>query len=197
MKATVIIPYKEDRGWLECAIDSVPADVQLLVSKGDGTWPENFNKALPQAKGEFIKYLHDDDMLTENCIDNSIATFQMTGCDFLHGNAIQIRGDEKLHYIPQRTHPTVRDLAKRNTVHSATLMYHRSVFDRVGSFDEELLTCEEYEFTLRCLARGLKIGYCDKFLAYYRLHPRQKTNTIKETRRRVDRQLIRSMYDNF
>lgn len=196
MKATVIIPYKEDRGWLEQAIDSVPADVQLLISQGDGTWPQNFNKALPMAKGEFIKYLHDDDMLTPNCIDDSIRTFQQTGCDFIHGNAIQFRGAEKSKYYPPIKYPTVRDLVKRNTVHSATLMYHRSVFERVGSFDEELMTCEEFEFTLRCLARGMRIGYCDSFLAYYRLHDKQKTNTIKEVRRSVDRQLIRAIYEN-
>ena len=48
---TVIIPYKEDRGYLQQAIDSVPEGCQLLLAKGNGTWPQNFNKVLPQATG--------------------------------------------------------------------------------------------------------------------------------------------------
>ncbi|KKL55146.1 hypothetical protein LCGC14_2258350, partial [marine sediment metagenome] len=65
---TVIIPYNKDRGWLKEAIDSVPKGVQLLLSKGRQNWPCNFNKVLDQAEGKYIKYLHEDDMLTENCI---------------------------------------------------------------------------------------------------------------------------------
>jgi hypothetical protein len=48
--ATVIIPYKENRGWLNEAIESVPDDVQLIVSQGDGNWPQNFNKVLNQVE---------------------------------------------------------------------------------------------------------------------------------------------------
>jgi len=191
MKVTVIIPFKENRGYLEEAINSVPKDCQLILAKGNGTWPQNFNKVLPQATGEFIKYLHDDDILTENCITDSIAA--MSGCDFIHGNAYQMR-EKTTAWKPPITHPTLKDMLKRNILHSATLMYRKSVFDKIGSFDETLKTCEEYEFNLRCLAAGLKIGYCDSFLAYYRFHPQMKTKTINEQRRNIDRQKIRAYY---
>lgn len=191
MKVTVIIPFKEDRGYLKEAINSVPQSCQLILAKGTGTWPQNFNKVLPDAKGEFIKYLHDDDILTENCISDSIAA--MSGCDFIHGNAYQMR-DKVTEWKPPIKKPTLQEMIKRNVLHSATLMYRRSVFDKVGSFDETLKTCEEYEFNLRCLAAGLKIGYSDNFLAYYRFHPQMKTQTINEQRRNIDRQKIRRMY---
>ena len=191
MKVTVIIPYKEDRGYLSEAIASVPKDCQLILAKGNGTWPQNFNKVLPQAKGEFIKYLHDDDILTENCIRDSVEALK--DCDFIHGNAYMIREKTTEWRAPVKT-PTLQEMIQRNVLHSATLMYRRSVFEKIGSFDEDLKTCEEYEFNLRCLANGLKIGYADKFLAYYRFHPKMKTQTINEKRRNVDRQKIRRKY---
>ncbi len=49
-RVTVIIPYNKDRGWLKEAVNSVPKDCQLILSKGDGNWPENFNKALIRQK---------------------------------------------------------------------------------------------------------------------------------------------------
>ena len=191
MKVTVIIPFREDRGYLEEAINSVPGYCQLILAKGNGTWPQNFNKALPDATGDYIKYLHDDDILTENCIPDSVEALK--DCDFIHGNAYQMR-DRVTEWKAPIKEPTLKEMIKRNVVHSATLMYRRSVFDKVGSFDETLKTCEEYEFNLRCLAAGLKIGYCDSFLAYYRFHPLMKTQTINEQRRNIDRQKIRRMY---
>ena len=59
-KVTIIIPYKTDRGWLQEAINSVPSWAQLLVSQGEGSWAQNFNKVLPQATGDYIKFLQED-----------------------------------------------------------------------------------------------------------------------------------------
>ncbi|GAG47866.1 unnamed protein product, partial [marine sediment metagenome] len=89
-KVTVIIPYKTDRGWLQDAINSVPKDVQLIISQGKGNWPENFNKVLDQATGDYIRYLHEDDMLTENCIRDSVQAIEDQGVDFIHGGVIEI-----------------------------------------------------------------------------------------------------------
>ena len=181
-KVTVIIPFNKDRGWLKDAVNSVPKNVQLLLSKGEGNWPQNFNKALPEAEGEFIKYLHEDDMLTLNCIEDSVNTLETLGVDFIHGNALEIYEGRlsKRIYIPFIKNPTLDDLIFKNTLHSATLMYRKSVFDLVGGFDEspEIDALEEYEFNLRCLKAGLKIGYCPKVLAVYRRHSQQKIRIV-------------------
>jgi GT2 family glycosyltransferase len=58
-------------------------------------------------------------------------------------------------------------------------MYRREIFEQIGGFDEVLTNSEEYEFNLRCLYNGFKIGYCDSNLAYYRRHNSQKSVTMK------------------
>jgi len=191
---TVIIPYKVDRGWLGDAIASVPTDVQLLVSQGEGNWPSNFNKALPEAKGHYIRWLHEDDMLTPNSISDSVDCLLNTGADFIHGNAyFLIKGKPLKEYIPKVKIPTFEDLLVNNVLHSETLMYRREVFEKVGLLDERLLHMEEYEFNLRCLKAGLKIAYCDSFLAYYRVHPLQKVRApISE--RKAEKEMVKSWY---
>ncbi len=197
IQVSVIIPYNKDRGWLKEAIGSVPKGVQLILSKGDGGWPENFNKALPEATGKYIKYLHEDDMLTKNCIVDSVQTLEEQGADFIHGNAIEIyvqNRDKKVVYIPSVKYPTLPDLVKKNVIHSTTTMYRREVFEKIGGFNESLNTQEEYEFNLRCLKAGFKIGYCDSTLAFYRRHPAQKVRLASKEEKKEEKQLVNDMY---
>jgi glycosyltransferase involved in cell wall biosynthesis len=196
-KVTVIIPYKTDRGWLKDAIVSVPMNVQLIVSQGKGNWPQNFNKALSQATGDFIKYLHEDDMLTVNCIEDSLKTFESSGCDFIHGNAIELEnGTYYKLYKPMILIPTFDNLLKTNSIHSATTMYRRWVFEKLGTFSEDnrYYSFEEFEFNLRLLKGGLKIGYCNQSLAFYRRHPRQIIRTVDKQKRKENRQELINMY---
>lgn len=196
-RVTVIIPYKKDRGWLKDAIASVPEGVQLLVSQGEGNWPANFNKVLDQATGDYIRWLHEDDMLTENSIEDSINAIEEQGVDFIHGNAYEIymnAGRIPGKYIPRITEPTVQDLLVKNVIHSATLLYRREVFEQLGKMDETLNTAEEFEFNLRCLKAGFKIGYCNSFLAWYRRHPMQKVRTVPEQDKKNEREMVKNKY---
>jgi GT2 family glycosyltransferase len=202
MKITVIIPYKVDRGWLKDAIASVPTDVQLIVSQGEGLWPENFNKGLKQATGDLIKFLHEDDMLFPGAIDEYVKVFRTPAFNdvmFVHGNAYEIymsQGRAPGLYTPRITEPTLNELLMKNVIHSATLIYRREVFEKVGSFCEssKVYSFEEYEFNLRCLAAGLKIGYINVPLAYYRRHPRQIIRTCDSIERKKNRMELLNSY---
>lgn len=196
-KVTVIIPYKKDRGWLQDAINSVPKGVQLLVSQGDGNWPENFNKVLDQATGKYIRWLHEDDMLTENCIEDSVRTLEETGADFIHGDAyylIQNKEGKLVRWKSPNPNPNLQTLLKKNTIHSATLMYRKDVFDKVGRMDETLNVMEEYEFNLRCLKAGLKLAYCPTELAYYRMHDTQKVRIVPASEKNEERKIVKAQY---
>ena len=197
-KVTVIIPYKADRGWLQDAINSIPKEVQLILSQGEGLWPQNFNKALPQAEGDYIRWLHDDDMLTENCIEDSVNAIESQNVDFIHGNAIEIytHKNDRKDWIPKITHPSLRDLINKNVLHSATMMYKKEVFDTVGILNEtsSVTSFEEYEYNLRCMRAGMKLGYCSKTLAYYRRHPNQLIKTTNKRERMTNRRELLSKF---
>lgn len=195
-KVSVIIPYAVDRGWLNDAINSVPTNAQLLISQGEGNWPYNFNKVFLQVEGKYVKFLHEDDMLTENCIEDSIKTFEETGADFIHGKAIELYQDsgKKVLWQPSIKNPTLKDMLKKNTIHSVTLMYKYEVFEKIGLFDETLNTAEEFEFNLRCLKAGLKIGYSPYELGIYRRHPLQKVRMVATKDKDKEREMVRNKY---
>lgn len=196
--ATVIIPYNKDRGWLKDAISSIPEGTQLLLSKGDGHWGQNFNKVLPQAEGNYIRWLHEDDMLTENSLNIAMEAIEEQGVDFIHGDAKELHMNSGITKVWKSPKPdvTLNDLLGRNTIHSATLLYKREVFETIGGFDEspKMFTLEEYEFNLRCLKAGMRLGYTPNPLAIYRRHNQQLIRTLNKTEKNMNRQELIKRY---
>ena len=177
-KVTVIIPFNEDRGYLDQAIESVEnqtydGEIELILSRSEHGVSYNLNRGIEQSTGDYIKYLCDDDRLTPNSIKDSVEAIQ--DYDFIHGNAINFWSNKKEFWRPRVSNPDFKRLVLGNTIHGGSLMYKREVFDYFGMFDESLWTGEEYEFNLRILSMGAKIGYCNAFLYYYRRHDNQKS----------------------
>jgi GT2 family glycosyltransferase len=137
-------------------------------------------------------------MLTPNCIDDSVKAIKEQGVDFIHGNAIEVTqsSGKMITKRPVITFPTFQNLLNKNTIHSATLMYKREVFERLGGFGEsnKLKSFEEYEFNLRCLKAGVRIGYCNAPLAIYRRHPDQLIRTVDKIKRRQYRNELVNSY---
>jgi hypothetical protein len=189
-RVTVIIPYNRDRGWLKDAVNSIPEGVQLLLSKGDAHWGVNFNKALPDASGDYVRWLHEDDMLTPNAIEDAVKAIEQQGVDFVHGNAFELHMNSGItkEFRPRVKVPTMQDIIARNPIHSAALMYRKEVFEKV-KFNEgsEAFTLEEYDFNLRVLKAGFRIGYCDSFLATYRRHNEQLIRTLNKSEKDMNR----------
>lgn len=177
-KVSIIIPYKIDRGWLNEAIESVynqtyRGQIELIESQSDGSVSHNINEGVKIATGEYIKYLCDDDKLTQNSIEDSIRTIK--GYDFIHGDAINLFPTYQHVQKPRVLNPTLKDMLTNNVIHGGTLMYRKDVFDRIGGFDESLICAEEYEFNMRAMSKGLKLNYCPYPLYVYRRHDAQKS----------------------
>jgi len=175
---TIIIPYKIDRGYLQQAIQSVynqtyDGRIELLLSQSDGNVSYNINQAVKQAKGDYIKYLCDDDYLTPNSIKDSVEALQ--NFDFIHGVANNVFKTHTHVQHPRLKNPSLNDMLESNVIHGGTLMYRREVFDKVGLFDESLVCAEEYDFNLRCLKLGMRLGYSKEILYNYRRHDNQKS----------------------
>jgi len=183
-KVSIIIPYVKDRGYLDEAIQSVKdqtykGEIELILSQSDGRVGFNINRGIEASTGDYVKYLCDDDLLTPNCIADSV--IGMDWFDFIHGNAIDFYEDGRVQdHRAKIKHPTLRDMLLFNQIHGGTLMYRRDVFERFGMWDEELWTGEEYDYNMMLLSNGAKIGYVGSNLYKYRRHSEQKSIGILE-----------------
>jgi glycosyltransferase involved in cell wall biosynthesis len=179
MKVSVIIPYKEDRGWLEEAIESIETQrfagtLELILSKSNGNVSYNLNQGIKKATGDYIKYVCDDDKLAPHALRHSLRWIK--DADFMHGSAINFFENGRIEtYIPHPTHPTLERMLHNNVIHGGTLFYKANVFEKYGLFDETLDCAEEYDMNLRLLKNNAKLTYCNRILYHYRRHSAQKS----------------------
>lgn len=193
-KVGLIIPYDKDRGFLYEAIKSANdqvyngnrIEVFLIKIYGPGrSCSANINAGVKIAKDlkcDFVKYFAEDDLLTPNCIADSVQFMVNNDCDFLHGKAVDFFpvSGRQVERVPALKTFDIRSFLKflenrTNCVHGLTQFWKMEVFDAIGKFDTSLRTAEEHEFTLRALHAGFKIGYLDKILGRYRRHVGQKS----------------------
>lgn len=158
----------------------------------------NLNRAIEKAKGRFICYLCDDDMLPPRSLELRHAVMTQTDAHFCHGCAEIIRPDKKVvPFIPRLRYPYLEDMIVNNVINGGTVMYRRDCFDLFGWFDEKLKTAEEYDYNMKILAGGARLEYVDDITYIYRKHKQQKSEIDNKTNlqwRNKQRELIRARY---
>lgn len=179
MKIAVIIPYREDRGFLKHAIDSVWRqtfrDFVLFTVNKPQCLSKNFNYGLGLANEhgcDFLKMLCDDDMLTDTALEDLYNGIYPSG-DICISNAInftELREDE----VKSR-YTGVKDLLADNTIHGGTCLYSVKKLNEVNGMREDLITGEEFDLNVRIMKSGGKIKYVDKITYKYRIHYKQKS----------------------
>lgn len=174
---SVIIPYRDDRGWLEDAIQSVREQTyphwQLVLVKGDRSCAENMNVGLEMSKGKYIKKLDEDDLLLPNCLEDSVRAIR--GHHWLYANAINWDMQENTRISYGYGPTTLKEMLEKNRIHGGTTFYRKDVLVAVGGYDERLLTGEEYDINLSLMACGFDGVYLDKDVYVYRIHGRNKS----------------------
>lgn len=212
MKVSIIISVLEDRGYLNEAIKSAldqDFDDYEIILASDGNpamknyadkWnlrfslceignsiSVNFNKAALIAKGEFLKALSDDDLLTPNCLKDLVNN--IGNKPLIFANSIDFWENGTIINKPSIKKGDFNELIrlKSSYIHGGTIMFRKEVFLNCNGFDEKLKCCEEYDFYLNLLSRGYEFAYLDKVVYKYRKHNKQKSliQSPKESKRRM------------
>lgn len=189
MKATIIIPYTKDRGYLKEAIASAenqiyPGDIEIIESQSSEGVCYNINRAFEQSTGDIIRFLCDDDTLPAYSLAHTVKFFKDNPeIDFFHSisNIMNANGTITGVTIPQRTPKTASELASKNYIHGGTVVYRRKCFEN-QLWDESLWTGEEYEYNMRLLKNGFKLGYLPEVTYNYRRHDNQKSGKNRPKR---------------
>jgi glycosyltransferase involved in cell wall biosynthesis len=207
-KITVVVTAYKDRGWINEAILSAKnqtfKDYDIIFcSDGNpelksyadkyeipfylapkGNYSTAVNNAIIRAKGEWIKVLHDDDILCDTCLQD---LYDARGsADLVYANAVCFNNDDlasATQYKPP-ANVTIKNLLPiiNNPVNFEAELFRRDMFIDIGGFDPKLGYAEDYDFLLNLLSKGYKITYLDKDVVWYRHHPRQITGNEPEMR---------------
>jgi len=210
----------------DSSIDHTVAIAQSFQSKFSGNFKifthcqyglaVNWNYAIAQAQGKYIKFLFQDDILEPNCIEKLVNLAEQDeeiGLVFSRRD-ILFSETAKSHQICQGIGASAKELeqawsnlkpiqkgkellADFNVLNPplnkigepSTVLIKKSVFEQLGYFDAELQQLVDVEMWFRIMSH-YKIGFINENLSSWRIHPQQLTvtNWLKgETRQDLEK----------
>ncbi|MES2810958.1 MAG: glycosyltransferase [Bacteroidota bacterium] len=146
---------------------------------------KTFNKALSLTKGDYIIDFACDDVLVNDCVEKQVNQFKNSKFENLaivYGNLELISADGnfiKYYYDVDQNKKTLKlppsgdiyesIVGQKEKICSVTAMIKRKVFDKIGSYDENL-AYEDLDFWIRA-AREYNFDFIDSVLAKKRELP--------------------------
>ena len=166
------------------------ADRVRVFSKPNGGTSSALNHGYRQMRGDWFKWLSADDALRPHAVEALVDGARKTErpedrifyADFDYVNE---RGKKIGRYTRPEPDNNAKTDFERNAIllhhfygNGTTSMFHRSIFERCGLFDEKIGFAEDYEFWLRCcLLHGRRLHLVPQNIALYRVHESQLTRT--------------------
>ncbi len=161
----------------------------------------NFNFCISEAKGKYIKFLLQDDLLAPNCIEELVKLAEQDpeiGLVFSRRSVIlepgaenhstcvaAYRGTQDLHqdWSNLKTIQPGKDLLLDPNLmkyhlnkigEPTTVLIPKAIFEKIGLFDSSLSQLLDIDMWLRIIG-SYKIGFVDQSLSQFRIHPQQQT----------------------
>jgi glycosyltransferase involved in cell wall biosynthesis len=147
----------------------------------------NCNKAISLAKGEFIAFLHSDDLYNKHFLEEIVKAYNQNPDKKVFLSAIY-KMDQLLNsLIPsfpfkssgvKSQKEVLMGLAYENNIgNGISVVIHKECLNKVGIFDNEYNYCSDYDLFMR-LANDYEFVYINKALTYYRMHEFNLTNFV-------------------
>jgi len=152
------------------------------VSEPDGGQASALNKGFKHATGEILAYLNADDCLLPGCLRSVVSYFAANPeVDVLYGNRILIDENDRIigsWILPPHTRAA---FAWFDFVPQESMFWRASAWHRVGSqFDDSFHYALDWELLSRFARSGGRFAHSPRFLAGFRVHPKQKTHYVKD-----------------
>lgn len=137
-------------------LDSYRNVIKVLSQKNRGVSAAR-NRGIAEASGKFIAFLDSDDLWLPQKLSTQVEFFNKTP-DALICQTEEVWIRNGLRVNPKKRHKKPSGMIFKLSlelclVSPSAVMIKRSLFDRVGEFDETLPACEDYDLWLRISSR--------------------------------------------
>jgi len=126
-------------------------------------------KGIEVAKTDYIAFLDSDDLYVENALETLLANVEKTGavCGLIC--RVYADGSRKYQNASDKLEITFDDLRLSNPVPMSATMYRHDLLKKIGGFDMNLKTVEDYDLHLR-VTRVTNYTWVKKVISFYKVH---------------------------
>jgi glycosyltransferase involved in cell wall biosynthesis len=147
--------------------------------------PRQHNRALAEARGQFICRCDADDICESQRIERELAFLRDHPEVDIVGSCLTII-DEHSRVIGRREYPLEHDailaaMRRFNPIANSSVMYRRSVFERFGGKRESPLPAQDYEWYSRVARGGARFANLAEPLVRYRVHTQMSPAKLRGT----------------
>lgn len=153
---------------------------------------KSLNKALAQARGDYIARQDADDISLPNRLEEQVKYFKKyPGVALLGTSIYRIDEDGRILGKMVATASPGKILFKENQFSHGTVMFRREVIDKLGGYDESFRCAQDYELWLR-IAKHYEVRILTQILYKLRFHNRAVSmNKIREVQKSTFRIKVR------
>jgi glycosyltransferase involved in cell wall biosynthesis len=162
------------------------------------------NTGIRQSRGEFIIKLDADDKMTPDLISQHIRQFEKhPEADLVYCDDCLIDQNDKTIRIIKRPEYTDRKLLIRDIYRSGypvvpfRTCIRKSVFDKIGFFDESLPVGEDYDMMRRFVKHGLKICHLPGALYLRRMTKNSLSRNLTPQKAKCQFELVKRFTETF
>lgn len=148
------------------------------TSEQDRGQSHAINKGLEKATGEILAYINSDDVYLEDAFAGVANTMNPVRSQLLFGDLGLIQGmDWASLNILRKTGIGRKEILFGGTpLPQPSSFWTKTLWERVGAFDENLHFAMDYDLMLRMLADGVELAYIPQALSVERRHGLQKSS---------------------
>ena len=198
-------------------LSTIPFKIVAHNRNGIGA---NWNNCIKIAKGEYIKFVFQDDVLLPECVEKMMdLALNDKKIGLVFSRRIFIDENNKNHFTEWKTkfqelHIYWKGLQSINSGKKllkecncllesplnkvgepSVVLVKKSVFKKVGYFNEDLIQILDYEFWYRVF-KCYNIGFIDENLVQFRLHSEQATQKNNKTEIEDYEKYFKLLYKN-
>lgn len=152
--------------------------------------PHARNYGFRKSVGDFITFLDSDDLLKPEKICTQLKFLQADSYDMVYSRNQRITPEGK----------PIKQLSGRELTHderdlysyswqTMCALYTRSYVETIGPWDEDLPISQDWDYCIRAILAGGKIGFQNKALQWYRYHNSGRIGTTKSLKAARGREL--------
>lgn len=148
--------------------------IKIINNSYNKKLPESLNVGHHLAKGEFITWTSDDNILKKDFLKLLYIEIQKENCDVVYSNYDIIWEDGSL----KREHVTgpITKLLFGDCI-GASFLYRKKVFTEIGGYNPELFLVEDYHFFFKA-SLVFRFKHLEENLYKYRIHGESLTGKI-------------------
>lgn len=159
-----------------------------VVVEADSGQTSGLNRAFQKMGGEIVGFINSDDLLADGAAETILEMFAKDPkLDILYGQVEWIDAEGCSQGFHAGEISSLADILnvyevwwKQKHWVQPEVFYRRSMWERVGPFNEAYNLAFDYDYWVRCFRKGVKVQRIPKVLAKFRRHPEQKSTAGAE-----------------